>query len=252
MKRSGSSVFNLLSLMLVGLTGLTVLCYLTVLIDPHIFFNPFPPSSQPQDVALVSPTMTPTSALPPTFTPTATPTITPIPPPTATRPPTRTPTPTATWPPTTTPTPRVTRSPDYPFTCEISYRRPDYDSWTGVAGHVEDLDGNPLPGYHARVTCPGVGTFTVRAGADSRYNAIYGNEAAWEQACHPSAYKPMEVEVQLWCAEPDADGNCLPVSNVVIAQLPGYASRSLGYVVCTLNWEELQPTKEATEEPEEE
>jgi hypothetical protein len=256
MKRGSSSVFNLLSVVLVGLTALTSLCYMVMLVNPHIFFNPFPPPQSTAAAAVTPPAPSPTGspALPPTYTPTNTPTITLTPLATRTRSPTRTPTASPTWPPTLSPTPRVTRSPDFPFTWEVTYRRPEYDNWSGVAGHVEDLDGNPLPGYAVRVDCPGAGTFDIRAGDNQRHNGVYGNIAAWEQACNPSAYVPMEVRVQLWCKEPDENGNCLPTSNVAAVQLPGYSSRSLGYVVFTLNWEELQPTKEPTaeltEEPE--
>lgn len=216
MKRSGSSVFNLLSLALVGLTGLTLICYLTVLVNPHIFLNPFPPQVE---VAHISPSPTNTPVLPPTYTPTNTPTITP------------------TWPPTPTPTPRATRSP-YPFTCEVTYQRPEYGSWSGVAGHVQDMDGNPLPGYHAKAEGAGLSPPAVRAGADGRINDIYGHEAAWEQAFNPSAYQAMEIRVQLFNDHPDADGTYRAVSDVVVVQLGGYASKSLGYVVCTLNWED--------------
>jgi hypothetical protein len=142
-----------------------------------------------------------------------------------------------------TPTPRATRSP-YPFTCEISNRRPEYDRWTGVAGHIEDLEGEPLPGYHARIECPGAGTFTKRAGGNNRHNLIYGNEAAWEQACNPTTYQAMQVRVQIFNDQPDADGSYRAVSEQLIVDLPGYASGSLGYVVCTLNWEEWQETSD--------
>lgn len=235
MRRKGSPLLNLLSVAIFGLTGLTFLCYLIVFINPYIFLNPFPPQRQ---AGYVSPTPTRTSVLPPTYTPTHTPTITPTSPPTATRTPTNTPTITPTWPPTPTHTPRATRSP-YPFTCEVTYQRPEYGSpWSGVAGHVQDLDGNPLPGYYARVECPGAGAFTPRAGENERFNSIYGNTAAWEQACNPVNYQAMEIRVQLFNDRPSADGTYRPVSDVMIVRLGGYASGSLGYVVCTLNWED--------------
>ncbi len=234
MERRGSSIFDLLSLLLVGLTGITLLCYLSVLINPYLFFNPFPPR---QESAQISPTPTRTPALPPTYTPTFTPTITPTGSPTPTRTPTNTPTVTPTWPPTPTPTPRATRSP-YPFTCEVEYRHPEYDHWSGVAGYIQDLDGNPLPGYHVRVECPSVGAFTHRAGDSERYNMMYGSEAAWEQACNPASYQAMEIRVQLYNDRPGADGNYRTVSDLLIVNLPGYASGSLGFIVCTLNWED--------------
>ncbi|HIE39186.1 MAG TPA: hypothetical protein EYH30_02405 [Anaerolineales bacterium] len=216
MNQRGSGLFNMLSLVLVGLTGITLICYLVVLVYPTVFFNPFPPG---REIGLVSPTPTPTPALPPTYTPTNTPTITP------------------TWPPTPTPTPRATRSP-YPFTCEVEYRRPEYDSWSGVAGHIQDLDGNPLPGYHVKTEGAGLSPPAVRAGADSRINTIYGSDAAWEQAYNPGAYQAMGIRVQLFNDHPDPDGSYRAVSDVLTVNLPGYASGSLGYVVCTLNWED--------------
>ncbi|HEY75536.1 MAG TPA: hypothetical protein G4O00_05055 [Thermoflexia bacterium] len=235
MKTGGSTVLNSLSIGLLALTLVTLIGYLVILINPYIFFNPFPPPRR----AAVSPTpfVLPTPSLPPTWTPT--PTFTPLPTatPRPTRTPTSTPTATATWPPTPTPTPRVTRAP-YPFTCEVIYRRPEYDHWSGVAGHFQDLDGNPLPGYRVRVQCPGVPQiFDLVAGADARFNLIYGNEAAWERSCDPTAYRMMQIQVQVWCKEPDAQGNCAPLSEPITVELGGYASASLGYVVCTLNWE---------------
>lgn len=236
MNRSRSSVFNLLSVVLLGLTLLVFVCYFIVFVNPAVGYNPFPPRW-----AMVTPT--PDASPTPTFPPTWTPTSIPSPSATPTRRPTRTPratlpaSPSPTWPPTQTPTPRATRS-AYPFTCEINYRRPEYDSWTGVAGHFEDLDGVPLPGYHAQVQCPGAGTFTPRAGANDRFNMIYNNEAAWEQACNPATYQAMEIRVQMFNDQPGADGTYRAVSEPLAVDLGGFASRSLGYIVCTLNWED--------------
>jgi hypothetical protein len=225
MKRRGSSLFNLLSFALVGLTGLTVIGYAVVLVNPTVFFNPFPPSGQPRGVAAVTPTPTYTPLLLPTNTPTETPTITPTSP---------------TWPGTLTPTPRATRAP-YPFTCEVDYRRPEYDRWSGVAGHFEDLDGNPLPGYAVRIECPGAGQFGLLAGDDERINRIYGSDAAWEQACNPSRYQAMEIRVQPLNDHPEPDGvEWQVVSEELNVELGGYASGSLGYVTCVLNWEDWQ------------
>jgi hypothetical protein len=101
---------------------------------------------------------------------------------------------------------------------------------------VQDLDGNPLPGYYAQVKGPVNGT--VRAGEDPRFNAIYGSDAAWEQHQNHAAYQAMEIRVQLFNDVPEADGTYRAVSDVVVVQLGGYASASLGYVTCTLNWED--------------
>jgi len=236
MRRSGSGIFNLLSVGLLGLTALTLVGYLTILIYPHVPFNPFPP----RRVAQVAPppTPSPTHGPPPTWTPTSTHTPVPTQTPFPTRTPTLTPSVTPTWPPTSTPTPRATRSP-YPFTCEVTYQWPQYDRWSGVAGYVQDLDGEPLPGYYVQVQCPGVAQpLTPRAGDDPRYNMMYGSEAAWEQACNPSQYQAMEIRVQLFNDHPDPDGTYRAVSDQIVVQLPGYAAGSLGFVVCTLNWED--------------
>jgi hypothetical protein len=132
----------------------------------------------------------------------------------------------------------------------VNYRRPEYEVWSGVAGHVEDLDGDPMPGYHVRIECPGAPTpiETRRAGANERFNLMYGSDAAWERACNPSRYQAMEVRVQLFNDAPDPDGTYRAVSEELIASLGGYASRSLGYVTCTLNWEEWQPEEEEGEQ----
>lgn len=239
MKRE--TYFNWLSVLLLGLTGLVVVIYLVILVNPYVPLNPFPPPGRP--IGARRPTPTPTAtltpALPPTWTPTATATATPIPPPTPTRTPTRTPPPTPTWPPTATPTPRVTRAP-YPFTCEVTYRANVYGiPWSGVAGHLQDLDGNPLPGYHVAVNCPGIPeTLDQVAGADARYNLIYESGAAWERVCDPSAYRALDIRVRLYDKHPSPDGTFRPVSDWIQVQLGDWATRSLGYITCTLNWEE--------------
>lgn len=239
--RNGSArVFNLLTVVMLVATMCLVGFYGMIGFG---IYNPFPPPTAIPLAQLPPETATPTPGGPtaiPTWTPTPTPTITPTPLPTNTRTPTVKPTslvlPTHT--PTSTPTPRVTRAP-YPFTCEVQLRRPEYDSWSGVAGHVQDLDGNPLPGYYVRIEGPAPpGTFTKRAGEDSRINMIYGNDAAWEQVQNPAAYQPMEIRVQLFNSRPNARGEYDAVSDVVVVQLGGYASASLGYVICTKNWED--------------
>lgn len=232
-------IFNLLAVLFLGLTGVLTLAYLVVLVNPYVPYNPFPPSHIRAWAELSpTPTATFTPLLPPTWTPTPTGTATPIPSPTATRTPTPTPSPTPTWPPTPTPTPRVTRAP-YPFTCEVEYRSNPYGiPWSGVAGHLQDLDGNPLPGYNIGVTCPGLETMNSVAGADARINLIYGSDAAWERACDPSAYRALEIRLRVYDKYPNPDGTYRAVSDWVIVQLGDWSTRSLGYVTCTLNWDE--------------
>ncbi|MDW8069774.1 MAG: hypothetical protein RML46_12810 [Anaerolineae bacterium] len=235
------SFFNLMSVILLGLTGLLVLAYLVILINPYVLFNPFPPPRELARAEKSTPTLTATSTsvLPPTWTPTATPTTTLTPLPIPTRTPTRSLSPTPTWPPTATSTPRATRAP-FPFTCEVTYRANLYGiPWSGVAGHLQDLDGNPLPGYHVAVNCPGIPeTLDQVAGADARYNLMYESGAAWERACDPSAYRALEIQVRIYDKYPSPDGTFHPVSDWIQVQLGDWATRSLGYITCTLNWEE--------------
>lgn len=239
--RNGSAtVFNFLTVVMLIATLCLVGLYGMVGFG---IYNPFPPPTAIPIAQLPTETATPTPGSPtiiPTWTPTPTPTITPTPLPTNTPTPTTpTPTPTSIVLPTLThtpsPTARVTRAP-FPFTCEVQLRRPEYDHWSGVAGHVQDLDGNPLPGYYVRVEGP-AGTFTLRAGEDPRYNAIYGSAAAWERSQNDTVYQAMEIRVQLFNSRPNADGTYAAVSDVVVVRLGGYASTSLGYVTCTKNWE---------------
>lgn len=103
-------------------------------------------------------------------------------------------------------------------------------SWTGVAGVVQDLDENPLAGYLVHVWGAGIDE-VVAAGANQRYNTIYGSEAAWEQFFAPNP-KPMEVHVQLH--DPFRDDH-LPVSEEIVIDFPGYCGGALGYVVFTKN-----------------
>jgi hypothetical protein len=126
-----------------------------------------------------------------------------------------------------------------PFTCEVEYRTPEYGIWTGIAGHIEDHEGQPLPGYYVVVKGPG-NPPALQAGADARLNSIYGSEAAWEQPFNPVAYQAIEATVQLCKPNPDPSKPCTAISNEVFIQLGGYASSSLGYVTCIKNWEEYE------------
>ncbi len=105
-------LFNVLTLIMLGLTVLTLAYYIFILLNPTTPLNPFPPAERV--ALLIFPTATPLPiglAAPPTWTPTTTPTATPTPPSTFT--PTATPTPTPTYPPST---PRPTQNPPPPGT----------------------------------------------------------------------------------------------------------------------------------------
>lgn len=224
-------LFNVLTLVVLGLTVITFVCFASIAINPFLPFNPFPP--QEYIVATPSPTPTPTHVPAATWTPTTTPTITPTPPPsftptpTPTPGPTGTPAPTATLIPTMTPTPRVTRSP-YPFTYDVSYETPYYGcGWTGVAGTVEDLDGNPLMGYPIHVW--GGGIDTVVTSGDKQ---LYG-DSGWEQffTDHPQEARGV-FRVQIHSKD---DPNHPPISAEIVLDFPGYCSQALAHIVFIKN-----------------
>jgi len=229
-----TALFNVLTI----ITLLATVCLLGYygLVMFNVYKSPFPP---PTLVPTYWPTDTPTPSGPtpiPTWTPTRTPTITPTPGPTNTRTPTLTPSPfptmppTPTFPPTATPTPRVTLSP-LPFTYDLSMMSPQYGcSWTGAAGHVQDLDGNPLVGYPVHIWGAGIDV-VVNSGADARFNTIYGNQAAWEQF-FDSKPKVLQIHVQLH--DPSREDHP-PISEEVVIDMPGYCGAGLGYVVFIQN-----------------
>lgn len=199
-------------------------------------YDVFPPPTPIAVAQLPTSTPTPRVTVIPTWTPTPLPTATPPGPATDTPGPTPTPSstptlpPTATFPPTATSTPRATRS-AWAFTSEVTLRGPEYGcGWTGVAGQVQDLDGNPLSGYPVHVWGAGIDEVVV-AGSDARFNTIYGFEAAWEQFFGPNP-KAMEIHVQLHDA---FSANHPPVSDEIVINMPGACSRALGYVVFTKN-----------------
>jgi len=106
-----SGPWNVLTLVLLGLTIFMLLCYGVIFIIPSVPFNPLPPYAVGV-VYTIAPTLTPAPTLPATWTPTPAQTIRPtVPRPTNTPEPTRTPRPTRTPLPTETPTPTITPTP---------------------------------------------------------------------------------------------------------------------------------------------
>lgn len=233
-KGIGSVVLDLLSVVVVLATLAVAGFY--ALVGAGVY-DLFPPPTRAPVAELPTHTPTPRVTSIPTWTPTPSPTETS--PPAPTEPPSPTPTPpasstlppTPTFPPTATPTPRATRS-ARPFTYDVTFKPPQYGgcSWTGVAGRVQDLDGNPLPGYPVHVWGAGIDE-VVTGGTDQRLNRIYGSEAAWEQFFAPNP-KPMEVRVQL---HDPYGADHLPVSEEIVIDFPGYCGGALGYVVFTKN-----------------
>ncbi len=148
----------------------------------------------------------------PTPRPTLTPSVTPSPSPTATF------------------LPRVTRSARL-FTYEVEFKMPEYGcGWTGVAGEVQDLDGNPLQGYPVHVWGAGIDV-VVTSGADARFSTIYGNESSWEQFFDN---KPKLFQVRVQLHDPYRDDH-LPISDEIVIDMPGYCGGALAYVVFTKN-----------------
>jgi len=226
-KRSG--ILNTLSLVILGLTVITLLCYILIAINPYLPFNPFPPDPQLVLVATTTATPLPSGMPAATWTPTVTPTVTPTPPASFT--PTITPTPEPTTPPptrapTATPTPRVTRSP-WPFSYEVTYETPYYGcAWMGVAGTVEDIDGNPLTGYPIHVWGGGIDTVV-----NSGDKQVYG-DSGWEQFFDST---PREVNgvfrVQVH-AKYDPHP---PISPEIVLDFEGYCSLALARIVFVKN-----------------
>jgi len=228
---SRDRLFNVLSLVMLALTLITVLCYILIAVNPYMPFNPFPPPPR-QIAVLATNTPTPTPGRTPvaTWTPTNTPTITPTPPATFTPTPTRTPTPiTPSATPTNTPmpTPRVTRSP-WPFTYEITYETPVYGcNWLGVAGNVVDIDGNDLSGYPIHVWGGGIDE-VVTSGDNQRYG-----DAGWEQFFLPY---PQELRGVFRVQIHDKNNpNHPPVSQEIVLNFPGFCSQSLARITFTKN-----------------
>ena len=152
MNRGGTgAAFNILSVVMLGLTALACVCYTTLFFVPGLA-GPF--AGAPRVGAVVLPTATPTSIFPATWTPepTSPPEDTPTPfvasteEPTEVRPtitllPTRTKEPT----PGPSPTPSPTRS-KYPFTAEVTYQASPIQPCSSayILGTITDLEGKPV------------------------------------------------------------------------------------------------------------
>lgn len=199
--RIGNSLFNIFSVMLVVLSGVTLLCVAGVFAAPDLVPAQLRPPTQVV-VLLLTPPVPPTptntsgiSTLPPEWTATPTPTIsdtptesqTPTLTPTETERPTATPTPTITPTPSRTPTltptgptptPTSTRS---AFQFTLQNGNPTYFpnfantagcNWMGIAGQVFDLKGNPM--QNLIVHLEGGGVTIEGFTADPRFTGAYG------------------------------------------------------------------------------
>lgn len=141
-----STLFNLLTLLVLLMTCGASMLVLVVFTNPYIGFNPFPPPTLPALVALPTPTPTPLISLPPTWTPTAVlhPTSTNTPLPTKTQVPTEeaaaeaTPEPAANMP--------FVLQPGNPVAIP-NVGHPDLGcDWMGVAGQATGLNNAPVTG----------------------------------------------------------------------------------------------------------
>lgn len=157
MRRKGAEgLFNVLTIVLLGLTCLLVAFYAIVLVNPSAAFNPLPPRT-PVPAAQLPPATTPASGTATLTLAAVTDTPRPTETATASPEPTASPTPVATLaviaPASPLPTPTYTLSP-FPFTVQGDAPIPIQNSfnlsgckWMGIGGQVFDLNGRPITAY---------------------------------------------------------------------------------------------------------
>ncbi len=231
-------IFNLLTVLMLLLTGVAIIVMVMIGLNPYTPLNPFPPEplptlmptptrgAPPTPRPTDTPNLTPSPTLPPTWTPTPSPTpteATPTPSPTETP----TPRPQATWTPTPiTPTPTKTPTPTptpVPFNYVLNYAVPYYGcNWTGVADEV----GRHLKGYPIRITGGGLNE-VVYSGS-----APVNGESGWEYAFSTTELIRSigEFRVQLY----DKADPKRPLSYPVILNFPGNdCTRALAFVAFT-------------------
>ncbi|HEY88840.1 MAG TPA: hypothetical protein G4N98_03780 [Thermoflexia bacterium] len=210
--------FNTLTLLMLGLTLLVLGIEITIAVNPQTSWNPYPPATTLPQLVISTRTPAPVGEeeLPLTWTPTLTPT------PTSTRTPPASPTPRR----TATPTLRATRSP-HPFSYQLHYEAPYYScNWAGVAGRVEDLEGNPLNGYSIHVWGGEVDLV-----ANSGDTPMYG-KSGWEEFLNDYPLQSSgEYKVQLH----DKDAPHAPVSAPITLDFTGYCAQSLAFIIFTKN-----------------
>jgi hypothetical protein len=186
--RMPDRVLEILIVIVLILTGLMMLCYSAIFVNPQVPLNPFPPPLEPVEASIASkgpavttvpgaptypPTWTPTATPTPTNTGTVTPTRTPTPTNTATV--TRTPTPTNTRPPPPPPKPTNTPTP-YPYEwIEGASTRYGDCRFTRVVGDVLDIYGRPAPGIEVKIGSIDTGwSTTVTTMWSGEYYGRYG------------------------------------------------------------------------------
>jgi hypothetical protein len=236
-------VANLLTFLILLLTGLVFACYLAVFVNPRLPINPFPPRNESvatppgQEVAAQTPAA-PTFTPPPTFPPTWTPTVTSVPTLTATPRPTSTPVPPTVTPTPIPPTPRprqFTLRQDPIFVGQTLY--PGASGWwTGIAGEVSDLDGNPVTDVTIRIQDNKGHSWEATPGSAANYAQTYGTTyggggsyAWWEQHLEGSCQQQITLQVQVW-----SGGQ--PRSDLLTVKTSGVCERNLVLVHFVKNW----------------
>ena len=163
---SAALIWNILTVIVLLMTVCICIGVVTLLVNPQISYNPYPPPTMPAPFLTPTVTPTPKSVLPPTWTPTVTLQATLVPSPTNTAVPTdppvvqESPTPPIVVPPNTevpTQTPidgqaTATPSEGMPFVLQLGspaaidniYHSELGCAWLGVAGRVFDLSGSPI------------------------------------------------------------------------------------------------------------
>jgi hypothetical protein len=191
MSRLNNQTITILIAIILGLTLLSVLCYLTIYIQPNIPFNPLSPNratavailKTSEATVIVFSSYTPDTSYPATWTttptktpgPTKTATDTRTPTPTKTATPTKTPTPTKTFtplPPTVPPPPTATPTPLPYFVTSHSSENNCAD--IGLKGIINGADGLPQAGVVIQYGEIGVSgsRFSTKTDANGRYSAL--------------------------------------------------------------------------------
>ncbi len=209
MERLDNRLTTVLLAMVLGLTILAALCYVTIFIQPNVLFNPLSPdraaTRAAEKVLAAAPAQgqPPTATLDQTYPPTWTPTPTRTPGPTKTATNTRTPTPTKT--PTSTRTPTPTKTPTStstsppptvtPTPTPLPYTVASHSSRNncadiGLEGVVNGSDGLPLAGVQVQYGEIGVG--------GSRFIATTDNNGRYGALLLPGSSKPASYRSHDW------------------------------------------------------
>lgn len=234
-KGCGARLFNFLSVVFLGLSGIGLGWVVEIAVNPYGWLNPFPPPTPLAEVAV--PGETPLSGLSPlanatlpsplavtvvndqptrTWTVTPADTETPIPLLSVTPSPSSTP-----WLQTATPRPSPTRS-VFTFTAGIGYQVHPVQlcDWMGVAGTVMDLEGQHVAGAFVHIWGLGGVDEVVAVGTNPRYGA-----SGWELRLG-RAQIVGNWTVQL-VASPDKQ---MPLSETYTISMPGDCDRNLALV----------------------